>query len=205
MAPIPNTVYRIETDRTVVRCWTPADAAALRDALDASDAHLRPWIPFMEHEPRSRVETQQSLRGWRASFDRDEHFRFAVLDRTESQLLGEVMLLDRTGPDARELGYWVDARHCGRGYASEAIRALLHVAFARYGWSRLEAHCSPDNTASIRTVETLGFHHEATLARRFRAPNGELQDTAIWTLFAADYVRPETTPRCFDAAGRPLA
>lgn len=42
--PQVHTAYRVETDRLVLRCWSPADAPVLRAALDACDAHLRPII-----------------------------------------------------------------------------------------------------------------------------------------------------------------
>jgi RimJ/RimL family protein N-acetyltransferase len=37
--------YRIETERMVLRCWDPADAGLLKEAIDASLDHLRPWMP----------------------------------------------------------------------------------------------------------------------------------------------------------------
>src|ERR1700759_5294954 len=36
--------YRIETERLVLRCWNPADAEALKEAVDASIEHLLPWM-----------------------------------------------------------------------------------------------------------------------------------------------------------------
>ena len=54
--------YRIETERTLLRCWSPSDAALLRASLDRSDTHLRPWIPFMKDEPRALEETADWLR-----------------------------------------------------------------------------------------------------------------------------------------------
>ena len=50
--PQNRTAYRVHTDRLVLRCWSPEDAPALRRALDACDAHLRPMIPFMKDEPQ---------------------------------------------------------------------------------------------------------------------------------------------------------
>src|SRR5262249_24384090 len=38
--------YRIVTERLVLRCWEPSDAAALKEAVDASIDHLLPWMPW---------------------------------------------------------------------------------------------------------------------------------------------------------------
>ena len=62
-----DTAYRIETDRLLIRCWSPADAPVLRAALDESDQHLRPWIPWMKDEPKSLDETAAGLRIKRAT------------------------------------------------------------------------------------------------------------------------------------------
>ncbi len=112
--------YRVETDRLVLRCWSPEDAPALRVALDASDQHLRPWIPFMKDEPRSLEQTVQWLRMHRANFDSDVMYRYGVFEKESKSLLGENMLLGRVGPGGLELGYWTHVKSGGHGYATEA-------------------------------------------------------------------------------------
>ena len=79
-----GTAYRVETERLVLRCWSPEDAACLRRILDANDQHLRPMIPFMKDEPRTLQQTALWLRGIRAMFDLDKNYRYAVFDRDES-------------------------------------------------------------------------------------------------------------------------
>ncbi len=44
--------YRIRTERLTIRCWEPRDASLLKDALDSSLDHLRPWMPWALEEPR---------------------------------------------------------------------------------------------------------------------------------------------------------
>ena len=45
--------YRIHTQRLVLRCWQPTDAPLLKAAIDASLEHLRPWLPWAQHEPKT--------------------------------------------------------------------------------------------------------------------------------------------------------
>ena len=92
-AQLKRTAYRVETERLVLRCWSPSDALRLRAAVDANDGHLRPMIPFMKDEPRTLAHTAQWLRGHRAAFDSDSMYRFAVFDAEEKTLLGENMLI----------------------------------------------------------------------------------------------------------------
>jgi RimJ/RimL family protein N-acetyltransferase len=177
----------VETGRLVLRCWSPGDAATLRAELDANGRHLRPWIPFMKDEPRTLGQTADWLRGHRANFDRDQHYRYAIFDRVDGGLLGENMLLDRVGPDALEIGYWTTLRAVGRGIATEASCAMIRVAFEIAGVQRVEIHCATDNEASAAIPKKLGFKHEATLKDRVPDTEGGTHDLMIWTLFAGDF------------------
>src|SRR5215468_9191886 len=49
--PVPSIPERITTERLLIRCWEPADAPALRAAIDASLDQLREWLPWALSEP----------------------------------------------------------------------------------------------------------------------------------------------------------
>jgi RimJ/RimL family protein N-acetyltransferase len=184
---VKNVAYRVETDRLVLRCWSPEDAPALRAALDASDQHLRPWIPFMKDEPRSFEQTVEWLRGHRANFDTDQMHRYGVFEKETGELLGENMLLNRVGHGGLEVGYWTHVNCNGRGYATEASCAMIRVAFEVAAVKRVEIHCAPGNAASAAIPAKLGFQHEATLKGRAPDTEGGVHDLMIWTLFRQDY------------------
>lgn len=203
----PGPAYRVETERLVLRCWSPADAPLVRRALDASDAFLRPFIPFMVSEPRSLPDTVAWLRRHRASFDRDQHYRYGIFDRGETQLVGETMLLDRADDGQREIGYWLAHDHVGHGYASEAAAAMTRLAFELDRVDRVEIQCAPENSRSVALARRLGYVHEATLARRIKDTDGEVRDLMIWVMFRGDYPssRAGAVPlRAFDCLGEPL-
>jgi len=65
----------------------------------------------------------------------------------------------------RGLGYIVSPHYQRRGYASEAISALLRNGFASAGIHRVVAHCSPENPASWRLLEKMGFRREGLLKK----------------------------------------
>jgi RimJ/RimL family protein N-acetyltransferase len=181
------TAYRVETDRLVLRCWTPGDAPRLRAALDVCDAYLRPWIPFMKDEPRTLKQTAEWLRGIRAAFDLDQTHRYAVFDSDEKNLLGENMLINRVGPGGLEIGYWTHKDEMGKGIATEASSALIRVAFEIEKVDRVEIMCAPENKASASIPASLGFTHEATLKKRALDSEGGTCDLMVWSLFATDY------------------
>lgn len=201
---IPRVAYRVETERLVMRCWSPADAADLRAALDESDQHLRPWIPFMKDEPRTLQQTVHWLRKIRAAFDRDENYQYAIYRKDTGEFVGDVMLMRRAGKGALEVGYWITLSQGGHGFATEASEAALRVAFELDGADRVELHCSPQNAPSRAIPVKLGFIHEASLRRRFVDAQGDRHDSMVWTMFADDYARSAISQRqveAYDALG----
>jgi RimJ/RimL family protein N-acetyltransferase len=186
-ASVVGPAYSIETARLHARCWSPADAPALRAAIDDNDQHLRPWIPWMRYEPRSLEATVRWLREARAAFDADRDFRYGLFEPAGGGVIGEVVLLSRAGPGALEIGYWVDHRFVGRGLATEAAAAVTRVAFEVQRVERVEIHHSAGNDASAAVPKRLGFTLDATLRRRAHDADDVVRDLAVWSLFAHEY------------------
>lgn len=157
-------MHRILTERLELRSFHPDDAPAWRQLLDANDAWLRPWIPFMHDEPLSLEDTSKRLADWRTDFEAGEQIRYAMIERASGTLVGLVCLLDRAGPGALEAGYLVAREHAGRGLASEATRALIREAFERHGVDRVVLVCDPRNAPSNRLARALGFTVESESA-----------------------------------------
>jgi RimJ/RimL family protein N-acetyltransferase len=200
--------YRIETERLVLRCWSPADAALLKEAVDASLDHLRPWMPWANEEPTDLDSRVALLREFRAKFDLGQEFVYGIFDAGESRVLGGTGLHMRSGSsDAREIGYWIHADHIGKGLATESTAALTNVAFVVDGVSRVEIRCDPANVRSAAVPAKLGFIHEATLRRAGIAGDGSARDTMVWTLLVEEFPSSPaaaTELSAFDALGRRL-
>lgn len=204
---MPGPAYRIQTPRLVIRCWQPADAPLLADAITASLEHLRPWMPWVHAEPEELETKVQRLRGFRAKFDTDQDYVYAIFDPTESKVVGGTGLHPRVGEAALEIGYWISARHAGRGYATEAAAALTRVAFEVNGVERMEIRCDPRNERSAGVPRRLGYTHEATLRARVLGVDGAMMPGMIWTLVRAEYPASPAAAaplQAFDAAGRRL-
>jgi RimJ/RimL family protein N-acetyltransferase len=199
--------YRIETPRTVIRCYDPMDAQALQAAINASVEHLRPWLPWAHAEPEELETKMQRLRTFRGKFDLDQEYVFAIFSPDEERLIGGTGLHPRVGPDALEIGYWIHVDEAGKGYATEVSAALTRVAFEVCDVLRVEIRCDPANAASAAVPRRLGFVHEATLRGRATTETGAPRDVMVWSLFRDDYPRSRPAAaqlRAFDAAGRHL-
>jgi len=187
MPDSPGPAYRIETERLVIRCWQPTDAALLVAAVTESVDHLKPWMPWAHAEPQPLDVRIENMRHWRAAFDTDKEYVYGVFDREETRCLGGTGLHERTGPDALEIGYWVHVDYINRGLATELSAALTRVAFEVNGVKRVEIHCDPANVRSAAVPRKLGFIHEATLRGRMIEADGSARDSMVWSMFADGY------------------
>jgi RimJ/RimL family protein N-acetyltransferase len=204
----PPAPYRIETDRLVIRCYDPVDAHLMKDAIDSSLDHLRPFMAWIDDEPQTVDEKVALIKRFRVAFDSGEGFVYGIFDREEREQVGGTGLHARVGPGGLEIGYFVRASRARQGIATEASAALTRVAFEVCDADRVEIHIDPTNTASLGVPRRLGFPEEATLRRRLPArPEAPLRDVVIFTLFREDYAGSAAAAaelRAWDAAGRQL-
>jgi ribosomal-protein-alanine N-acetyltransferase len=82
------------------------------------------------------------------------------------------------------LGYWLDSRLAGRGVMPTAVALATDHAFA-IGLHRIEVNIRPENVASLRVVEKLGFRDEG-IRRRLLHIAGEWRDHRSFALTAEE-------------------
>ena len=159
MLELPNP---LQTERLVLRAFdAEADVDAVHAYASREDVcRYIPWTPRTRDEvaawlPR-RVPTTITQEGAGASL--------AMTLRATGELVGDVIMIWRSEADrTAEIGYVVHPDHAGRGYASEAARALLDVAFDDLGLHRVVARIDERNPASGAVLRRVGMRQEAVL------------------------------------------
>ena len=199
MAPPP---YRIETERLVVRCWEPRDAPLLKEAVDSSLDHLRPWMPWAHEDPQPLEAKVELLRGFRGRFDLGQDFVYGIFPADESEAVGGTGLHTRRGEGVFEIGYWIRASRVGEGLGTEATAALTRVGFEVCEIDRIEIRVDPANEASLAIPRKLGFVEEGTLRGVLHGPDGSpgQRDSVVFALLRGDFER-DVELKAFDAAG----
>ena len=86
-----------------------------------------------------------------------------------------------------EIGWALNATYHGQGYAAEAARAMLGLAFGEMGLHRVFAELDPRNASSIALCRRLGMRHEAHFVENVMF-KGEWADTGIYGLLAREWV-----------------
>ncbi len=193
----------------MIRCYDPDDAPLLKDAVDRSLEHLRPWMPWTPDAPEPLDAVYERLRDFRAQYDRDENWIMGVFSHDDSRCLGGTGLHPRQGEAGVEIGYWIAADETGRGYATELSAVLTRVGFTCFGLDRIEIRVDPANERSEQVPARLGFTKEATLRRRLpQKQASDLRDVNVWTMFRTELAGSPVEAfaySAYDALGRELA
>ena len=189
-----------------MRCWEPLDAPRLKEAVDSSLDHLRPWMPWAHEAPVPVDQTAELLRTFRGRFDLGQDFVYGIFSSDEAEAVGGTGLHPRIGDGALEIGYWIRASRARRGFATEAAASLTRVALAIDGIERVEVRVDPANEASLAIPRKLGFVEEGTLRRRLHGPDGTplQRDAVVFALLRSELPGTpvaEAQVEAFDASG----
>jgi RimJ/RimL family protein N-acetyltransferase len=162
--------------------FTAADLAAHVAGEDEELARRFGW-----HPNRSTLETAQAaFQRWAAEWEHEGQMRaFAVRDAPTGTLVGGLELRLREHRIG-EISYWTNRQHRGRGFAARAVRLGCAFAFEGLALERVEAYVEPDNVASRRTAERVGFVEEGLLRARELARDGQRRDMVLYGLLRGD-------------------
>ena len=176
--PFRNACF--ESERLAMRPQTREAAEALFEAY--RDAELMRWWSSAPHG--SIEETRAYL--WDASEPSDWR-GWVMVERATGAVVGTLAAGTAKKPDVVEIGYMLIRRYWGQGYAREGVARLIDVLFAE-GNRRIWADVDPDNAASNRLLERLGFTLEGRLRGEWRTHIG-VRDSLIWGLLRDEWPR----------------
>jgi RimJ/RimL family protein N-acetyltransferase len=192
-----------------VRCWEPRDAPLLKEAVDSSLDHLRPWMPWAHAEPQPLPAKVELLRTFRGKFDLGEEYVYGIFSADESEVVGGTGLHRRSFEGVLEIGYWIRASRAGQGLGTEATAAVARVGFEIAGAERIEIRAARENTTSLAIPRKLGFVEEGTLRRFLHGPDGTplQRDAVVFALLREELARSPVASaefHAYDAAGVPI-
>lgn len=164
-----------------------ADYPAWAELRASSRAHLTPYEPEWSSDELTRAAYRRRMRRYMHDVREDQGYPFFILRAEDDELLGGITLSNvRRGiSQTASMGYWIGARHAGRGHMTTAVGAITAMAFGELRLHRLEAACLPSNQASVRVLIKCGFRHEG-LARRYLKINGAWRDHELFALIEDD-------------------
>jgi ribosomal-protein-alanine N-acetyltransferase len=164
------------------------DAAAWRDTRVRNAAWLRPWEPTNPETPlyRSSLGPYVSMaRTMRREARQGLTVPWVVT--FGGRFVGQLTVGSIVWGSARsaQVGYWIDEACAGRGITPTALAMAMDHCFFVIGLHRVEATIRPENHASRRVVEKLGFREEG-LRRRSLHIDGAWRDHLCYAMTAED-------------------
>jgi RimJ/RimL family protein N-acetyltransferase len=189
---------RLETDRLFMRPYSTEDAIAYHAACLRNREHLHPF----EHgnpalDVRTVEDTAALIRGFADDYTARKCLFLGAWDRCDGQFVAQVYVgVTSWTPPRFELGYWVDLAHEGRGYVTEAARAVLGWLFDVQGAEEVRIGCNELNVRSQRVAERIGLvriaHHPHTRSH-IRLPDGTASGDYEYSLSRADHEQSRAT------------
>jgi RimJ/RimL family protein N-acetyltransferase len=155
------------TERLRLRRSVPDDAAEI--SAYRSDPEVHRTQGWERTDPESVRADIEEMAG-RAPGEPGGWVQFSVEERDGGWLVGDVGISPADGePGVIKVGYTMSPPFQGRGYATEAVGALVAYAFDALGADVVRAYADADNTPSIRVAEKVGMR----LIERFEHREGD--------------------------------
>lgn len=177
--PLPG---HIDGPRILLQRWRNGDAPALSRAVERNKEHLRPWMPWVAHEPLNATQRLKLIQTWERDWIEGGDVVLAI--RTGDRILGSCGLHRRCGPDGLSIGYWVDKDHLHQGIGTEVARMLTATALAVFGVTFVEIHHDKANVVSGRIPRRLGYTFIGEKSDGVGAP-GEIGIDVTWRMSTA--------------------
>jgi RimJ/RimL family protein N-acetyltransferase len=150
----------LETERLMLRRPTLADVKAI--ARLADDRRIAENTRRLPH-PYSQDHAIEFVRGT-AGDDRSTAF---LIENSHTPI--GMVGVDWREPEAPELGYWLGVEHWGRGFGTEAARAVIDFTFEEFDVEQLMAGARVTNPSSRNILEKCGFQWSGVELHRFEA------------------------------------
>ncbi|HMS65387.1 MAG TPA: GNAT family protein [Ignavibacteria bacterium] len=174
----------IETDRLILKTIGESEISLLADYYLKNLSFLKKSIPVSDasfytiDNLRNRILNEKDLFEKRFQIS-----LYVFIKKNMNSLIGNVSVLNITGDKEKTgfLGYQIDERSNGKGFASEAAAAIIDHVFSNLNFFKLEANVMTSNHSSVKVLGKLGFEKTEYL-KYFMNVNGRAEDHFRYTL-----------------------
>ncbi len=182
----------LQTDRLLLRPVRASDAAVLAARRSDPDvAKYQTWIPPYPIERAEAMITE--LMAMDGPVD-DDWWTLTVADPSDTTVFGDLIVKLSWQGRTAEVGYNLDRSAWGRGYAVEAVEALVEYLFDTVQVTRVEGMLHPDNRASAMVLERVGMRFEGHTRSSFWVGDDNSDDW-LYGMIRSDWDAWRSRPR----------
>jgi RimJ/RimL family protein N-acetyltransferase len=180
---------QLETQRMVLRCYRAGDGPWYYEMAQRNRDHLAEYeAGNVAMSVRTKEDAEVLMRDLANDWASRKHFFFGAFDKQTGAFVAQVYV----GPVSWDLpefqlGYFADTDHEGRGYVTEAVRAVLSFVFEGLGAQRVRLECDDRNARSYRLAERCGLVREGHFLESKRRADGTLAGTLRYRLLRSEF------------------
>lgn len=177
--PIPT----LEAENLILRPLQTSDLDDLFEYAQDPDVYsYGMWQPYP-----SREACADDLNSLIKRYDAGTLWWWALVSKGDGKMIGRCELTDVVPHVGRaDIGYALNKKYWGKGYATEAIQKVMTYAFEAMTLNRIAATVLADNAASIHLLEKLGMTREGTL-RQDTKIRGFLEDVHLYAILKSEW------------------
>lgn len=159
------------------------DAKALLKLEKENREFFEDFSMLREEEFYTLKYQQERIKKYAENRKKDSSYEFGIFSNDENELIGSIGLFQvmRGSLQNAVVGYFLDKKHNGKGYTTEAVKLISNFAFKDLNLHRLEAGAMPHNIGSIRVLEKAGYHKEG-IAKKNVKIKGKWEDHQVLAL-----------------------
>jgi RimJ/RimL family protein N-acetyltransferase len=176
-----NGTKTLETKQLILRKYVIEDSPSFfRNVM--SDEKVFEYFAFGPHQ--SEVETEREVKGYLADYEDEKTYLWAITEKDNSEVIGKIAIDDSylIFMQTCEVGYMIGSKWWGKGYATEALTAVINYLFEEEVYL-IEAKYSSQNLASGKVLVKAGMIKEAVLVdRRMDKETGRRYDLIIYSI-----------------------
>jgi [ribosomal protein S5]-alanine N-acetyltransferase len=180
-----NRLSNLETERLILRKLTTEDSEQVESL--ASDYDVAKTTLTIPH-PYPKGSAKEFISNINKAQEEEKIVIYAITKKDDSSLIGIINLSLQKIYDRAELAYWVGKPYWGKGYGTEAAKALLEYGFEELNLNRIFAASFTNNPGSWRIMEKIGLKHEGVLRQHLKKRE-EYVDLTYYGLIKEEYFR----------------
>ncbi len=172
--------FALRHDEVVLRPLKTKDSRELERLILGNGDWLKPWEATNPYGP-NKFDIRQMVRG--LIRQRDDQSGLPFIIEYQGQIAGQLNIANILygSVSSAVLGYWIAPEFAGKNITPTAVALAVDYLFSEVGLHRIEIDIRPENKASLRVVQKLGFRYEG-LKKNFIHINGDWRDHYVFAL-----------------------
>lgn len=170
------------TERLILRQFAPEDTQSCFECW-GNDEITGKYFPFLPVASITDMEQMITMYTGNESM-------WAIVEKSTDSVIGQVSInVQYESLKIGELAYLLGSKWWGKGYAAEAVTAILEFMFTLKDMHLIEAKYNESNLPSANLLKKLGFHYDGTLRdRRIDKYTGERNALVICSLLKTEFL-----------------